>query len=297
MTIPLTSLISETQEVTRYTLHRRPSSRAAQDRKPRELDPRSLATRIKPAVPSAEKGLEPTAPTEGTNHPVSVPQTHQRASEPLRPVAETVESLLLRERTRWAMHVHDGLTQSVTSAVLEIQTLRHRIEADPDVAVEALREVEEAIRHDLTGIREVLFELQEGRVRDDRSFATFISGLVERWRLPARVSIEGDVDSVPHAVLDVAQHIIGEALTNAVKHSGSKDVAIRVRAANGELRIEVEDRGQGLAAATDDDPHFGLKLMQVQAREIGGSITVESTPGRGVRLIAVLPVGGQGEER
>ena len=228
---------------------------------------------------------------------MSVPQTHQRASEPLRPVAETVESLLLRERTRWAMHVHDGLTQSVTSAVLEIQTLRHRIEADPDVAVEALREVEEAIRHDLTGIREVLFELQEGRVRDDRSFATFISGLVERWRLPARVSIEGDVDSVPHAVLDVAQHIIGEALTNAVKHSGSKDVAIRVRAANGELRIEVEDRGQGLAAATDDDPHFGLKLMQVQAREIGGSITVESTPGRGVRLIAVLPVGGQGEER
>ena len=69
---------------------------------------------------------------------MSVPQTHQRASEPLRPVAETVESLLLRERTRWAMHVHDGLTQSVTSAVLEIQTLRHRIEADPDVAVDAL---------------------------------------------------------------------------------------------------------------------------------------------------------------
>ena len=124
---------------------------------------------------------------------------------------------MLRERTRWAMHVHDGLTQSVTSAVLELQTLRHRIEADPDVAVEALHEVEDAIRHDLTGIREVLFELQEGRVRDERSFATFISGLVERWRLPARVSIEGDVDSVPHAVLDVAQHIIAEALTNAVE--------------------------------------------------------------------------------
>jgi signal transduction histidine kinase len=203
--------------------------------------------------------------------------------------------MMLRERTKWAMHVHDGLTQSVTSAVLELQTLRHRFETEPDIAVEALREVEEAIRQDLTGIREVLFELQEGRVHDERSFATFITEMVERWHLPARVSIEGDVDAVPQAVLDIAQYIIAEALTNAAKHSGSKDVAVRVRATTGELRVEVEDRGRGLAAITDDDPHFGLKLMQGQAREIGGSITVESTPGRGVRVIAVLPV-GQGEE-
>ncbi len=228
---------------------------------------------------------------------MNAPHAHPRDDERTRSNAETVESMMLHERTRWAMHVHDRLTQSVTSAVLELQTLRHRFETEPDVAVDSLREVEEAIRQDLTGIREVLFELQEGRVRDERSFATFIAELVDRWHLPARVSIEGDVDAVPHAVLDIAQYIIGEALTNAAKHSGSKDVAVRVRATTGELRVEIEDRGRGLAAITDDDPHFGLKLMQAQAREIGGSITIESTPGRGVRVIAVLPVGRQGEER
>jgi signal transduction histidine kinase len=195
------------------------------------------------------------------------------------------------------MHVHDGLTQSVTSAVLEIQTLRHRIETDPEAAAGALFEVETAIRHDLREIREVLFELHEGRVGDEQPFAAFVGGLVERWRLPARVSVEGEVDAVPQAVLDAAQHIVTEALTNAAKHSGSKDVAIRVRAAADELRVEVEDRGNGLAAISDDDPHFGLKLMQARANEIGGSITIESTPGRGVRVIAVLPVGAQGEER
>jgi signal transduction histidine kinase len=204
---------------------------------------------------------------------------------------------MLQERTRWAMHVHDGLTQAVTSAVLELQTLRHRLGSDPEGAIATLQEVEDAIRHDLTDIRGVLFELHEGRIRDEQPFAAFIGGLVQRWRLPARVSVEGDVDAVPEAVLDTAQHIVTEALTNAAKHSGSKDVAVRVRAGSGELRIEVEDRGNGLAAITDDDPHFGLKLMQTRAKEIGGSITVESTPGRGVRVIAVLPVGGQGEER
>jgi len=98
-------------------------------------------------------------------------------------------------------------------------------------------------------------------------------------------------------VLDTAQHIVAEALTNAAKHSGSKDVSIRLRAGGGELRVEVEDRGRGIAAITDDDPHFGLRLMQARAAQIGGSIEIESTPGRGVCVIAVLPVGVQGEER
>jgi signal transduction histidine kinase len=195
------------------------------------------------------------------------------------------------------MHVHDGLTQSVTSAVLELQTLRHRFEDDPDEAIAALQQVEDEIRRDLSEIREILFELHEGRVRTEQPFAAFIGGLVQRWRLPARVSLEGDVDAVPQSVLDTAQHIVTEALTNAAKHSGTKDVAVRVRAGAGELRVEVEDRGDGLAAITDDDPHFGLKLMQARAHEIGGSIQIESTPGRGVRVVAVLPVGGQGEER
>ena len=203
----------------------------------------------------------------------------------------SVESLMLEERTRWAMTIHDGLTQSVTSAILELQSLRHRIEVDPAGAVEMLEEIEDAIRHDLSEIREVLFELDEGRLHDEPTFAAFVQELVERWKLPARVTIEGEVDMVPEAVLDAAQGVVGEALTNAAKHSGSKDVAVRVVAGQGELRVEVEDRGRGIATVTDDDPHFGLRLLQARVHEIGGSIEVEFAPGRGVRVIAVLPVG------
>ena len=129
---------------------------------------------------------------------MSLPSEQPHAPQPVRhSVATTVESLMLEERTRWAMRVHDGLTQSVTCAVLEIQTLRHRIETDPAGAIAELREVEDAIRHDLTEIREVLFELHEGRARREQPFAAFVAELVERWRLPARVAIEGDIDDVP----------------------------------------------------------------------------------------------------
>ena len=207
----------------------------------------------------------------------------------------TVESMMLEERTRWAMTIHDGLTQSVTSAILELQALRHRIDTDPADAIASLVEVEEAIRHDLSEIRELLFQLDEGRLPQDASFASFVHELVDRWKLPARVTIEGDLDSVPSTVLEAAHGVIGEALANAAKHSGSKDVTVKVVAGPDQLRIEVTDRGRGIAAVTDDDPHFGLRLLRTRVHEINGSIEIESTPGRGVRVIAVLPVGGQGE--
>jgi signal transduction histidine kinase len=231
---------------------------------------------------------------------VSVPRTHARAhlsagTTAPAAVAATVESLMLEERTRWAMTIHDGLTQSVTSAILELQVLRHRIETDPAGAVEVLLEVEEAIRQDLSEIREALFQLDEGKLHDDPSFATFVRELVDRWKLPARVTIEGDLEAVPAAVLETAHSVVGEALANAAKHSGSKDVSVRVVAGAETLRVEVVDRGRGIAAVTDDDPHFGLRLLRTRVHEIDGSIEIESTPGRGVRVIAVLPVGAQGD--
>ena len=233
---------------------------------------------------------------------MSVPREQARAdrrSVPTSPasVLSTVESLMLEERTRWAMTIHDGLTQSVTSAILELQVLRHRIEADPADAVDSLAEIEAAIRSDLSDIREVLFQLDEGRLRRDPSFATFVRELVDRWKLPARVTIEGDLDAMPLPVLETAHSVIGEALTNAAKHSGSKDVTVKVVAGPADVRIEVTDRGRGIAAVTDDDPHFGLRLLRTRVQEIDGSIEIESTPGHGVRVIAVLPVGGQGEDR
>ena len=57
----------------------------------------------------------------------------QRSVHPT--VAHTVDSLLLQERTKWAIHINDGLTQSVTSALLELQGLQHRIRTEPETVV------------------------------------------------------------------------------------------------------------------------------------------------------------------
>jgi signal transduction histidine kinase len=85
-------------------------------------------------------------------------------------------------------------------------------------------------------------------------------------------------------------------LANAAKHSGAPEVSVRIIAGLEELRIEVEDRGNGTIASANDEMHFGLRLMRGRAERIGGTIEIDSRPGNGTRVVAVLPVGVRGDE-
>jgi two-component system nitrate/nitrite sensor histidine kinase NarX len=210
-------------------------------------------------------------------------------------VRHAVEMLMLEERTRWAMQIHDGLTQSVTSAVLEIQTLRARIEADPQGAVEALAQVEREIRGDLRRIRELLFEMtNEDPPSAEPALAAIVRDLGVRWHFPVTVEVDGDLEATNEVVLEAVYAIVSEALANAAKHSGAPAAHVRVTATETDVRIESEDRGRGVAAVKDEDPHFGVGIMRTRAEALGGSLDVESTPGHGTTVVAVLPVGRAG---
>jgi len=227
---------------------------------------------------------------------MSLPSAPVRAENGSAPHDE-VEARVLEERARWAMRIHDGLTQTVTSAVLELQSLRVQILADPAGAVASLSTVEAAIRADLREIRELLFELYEDRRTATAPMAEFVESLVSRWGLPARISIDGDADGAPADVIEAAHAVISESLANAAKHADTPDVDVRVHADAKELRVEVEDRGSGITDTGDDDPHFGLRMMRARAEDIGGTVEIDTTPGGGTRVVALLPVGGRGEER
>jgi signal transduction histidine kinase len=205
-------------------------------------------------------------------------------------VRHAVEMLMLEERTRWAMQIHDGLTQSVTSAVLELQTLRARIETDPEGAVEALGQVEREIRDDLRRIRELLFEMtNEDPPTGEPALAALVRDLGVRWHFPVTVEVEGDLEASSEDVLETVYAIISEALANAAKHSGAPAAHVRVTATASELRVEIEDRGRGVAAVKDEDHHFGVGIMRTRAEALAGSLDVESTPGHGTTVVAVLP--------
>jgi signal transduction histidine kinase len=239
------------------------------------------------------------------------PEAPAPASEAMRTVARivgtaraaidsrrhAVDALMTRERNRWAYEIHDGLTQAVTTAVLELESLERQIERDPVAARQALAATRAEIRKSLSDVRGVLYELHgddKAAPPVDEPLTKYVNDVVRRWRLPARVSVSGDLGGVPKHVQGVAYVVIREALANAAKHAAAGAVAVSVVATGTDVTVEVGDTGKGFdqeaGPSGEARRNFGLEMIRKRVAEVGGTISVHSAPGRGTRVVAQLPV-------
>jgi len=90
---------------------------------------------------------------------------------------------------------------------------------------------------------------------------------------------------------------VREALANILKHSGATHAKISMACCNGNFEIAIEDNGRGFAGesqiANDDrfpGIHDGLRNMAKRLEDVGGSCSIESSPGRGTIVKFVLPL-------
>ena len=254
-----------------------------------------------------------TGPTEiliaGRSQSPAIPLAVMRAAASLVGAAraafdsrqDAVGALMREHRTRLAYEIHDGLTQAVTTAVLELEALGKRVKEDPAEALRDLDLAKAEVRRTLDELRGILFDLSDEPASEratPQPIAKYVDDVVKRWRLPAQVSLEGDLQAAPRPVLEAAYVVIRESLANAAKHSSSQSVAVRVHASGDEVEVEVEDTGRGFTTSGKGRraKHFGLEMMRRRVEEVDGTLAVESSPGNGTRVVARLPVRQQGEK-
>jgi signal transduction histidine kinase len=116
-----------------------------------------------------------------------------------------------------------------------------------------------------------------------------IDGLVSRVALP--VSVDVSVKRLPAGVEATAYFVISEALTNVVKHARAEGARVTARVERGELRVEVSDDGVGGARGGHGS---GLEGLEDRVSALDGHLELESPPGGGTRVRALLPVSDQG---
>jgi signal transduction histidine kinase len=209
---------------------------------------------------------------------------------------DAVSPLPDAQRRNIAFALHDGIVQSVTAALLELEGLRQRIERSPDDAIAALEESKREIRRSLAELREVIFALCGNREPTEAA-ATFTGRVQEalsRWKTPASVRIEGDLGDVSGRILSVAYAVIREAVANAAKHSAGRSVSVDLSRSDGEVSVTVDDEGPGFTSRDEASAraarHVGLDMMRRRVREVGGRLSIDSRPGEGTHVTARLPV-------
>lgn len=199
------------------------------------------------------------------------------------------------ERARVARELHDGAIQALFGLEMRIEALRRAPERSRETIDTTLGELQEAVRHEVQALRDLMQALRPVEIDDSQQLQAVVSSLVERFRrdsgISARFVANADRVNLPPATAIEVVRIIQEALVNVRKHSGGRNVLVRIESPDdGHCRLTVEDDGQGfdfegrLTSSEMDQQQVGPAIIRERARMAKAELILESIRGRGSRL-------------
>lgn len=205
------------------------------------------------------------------------------------------ELSVVEERNRLARDLHDSVTQTLFSVVLNAEAAATLVDRDPAEAKERLSRLREQAQGALQEMRALIFELRPPDLAADGLEAT-LRKHVEVLRRVRPVTIDLRVSgesALPSAVEQGLFRIAQEALNNALKHSRAARITIDLAVDAKQALLTVCDDGAGFDVATQHrrSKRLGLTSMRERAEALGGALHIESQHGAGTRVVAEVPLG------
>jgi len=185
-------------------------------------------------------------------------------------------------RRRIERDLHDGAQQQLVSLALELRMLRTKVkgtgmEADIDTLSERLAAALADLRELARGIHPAILT--------DRGLAPAIGALADRGTIPIATDVRVDRRLDP-AVEAAAYFLVAEALTNVSRYAHASSARVDVARDGEEIVVLVADDGVG---GVDLDAGSGLRGLQDRLATVGGTLSIDSPPGAGTRLLARIP--------
>jgi len=211
-----------------------------------------------------------------------------------------------RERVRVARDLHDGLLQSFTGIVLQLETAHSILAAQPDEAKRMLTEAEAALMNDQRELRSYVQQLRPrgARVELPFDFAARVDDLRARMVQQWGIALSTDVSRVDPTVSRFLGYetfrLVHEAVMNSAKHGAAKNVDVRVQTADGKMRIDVSDDGVGFSfrgRLTLDrirETGNGPFMLAERVAALNGDLVVDSSEA-GAHVEIAVPLGFAGE--
>jgi signal transduction histidine kinase len=189
------------------------------------------------------------------------------------------------ERARIAREVHDAISQHLFALRMIAAGMR---KADP--GHQQAQAIERISADALRDMQTLLIELRPA-VLDGAGLAPALQEICAAYHDRLGITVDASLDDltlprpVEHALLRITQ----EACTNAIRHGSARRLSVSMTRQDGHVELAVRDTGTGFDPAA---PHSGSGLAHIRDRvaELGGTVSIDSAPGRGAALTVRVPV-------
>ena len=208
------------------------------------------------------------------------------------------ERAVREERARIAREIHEGVAQNLYFLGLQLDLCRKLASKEPERVGEELEGLQALLQESLQDLRRLIWalrplELEElGPIEAVRRLARDLQAHVE---LEVTVEVRGEERRFPPDVEGALYRIAQEALHNVAKHAQARRARVAFEVRPERVAVEVEDDGRGfdVERALTSPRGLGLRHLKERVEALGGSLSLESAPGAGTRLRAVLPLRGR----
>jgi len=208
----------------------------------------------------------------------------KRAEEEIRASRSRILEAGDAERQRLERNLHDGAQQRLVSLSLSLRLAQAKLQSDPAEADGLLAASREELAQAIDELRELARGIHPA-VLTDRGLEAALETLATRAPLPVELDVMEE--RLPDPVEAAAYFIVSEALTNVAKYARATAAHVAVRLDDGAVVVEVADDGSGGA---DPAGGTGLRGLADRVATLDGALEVESEPGSGTVVRAVIPV-------
>jgi PAS domain S-box-containing protein len=212
----------------------------------------------------------------------------------LRSLASQLSLAEARERKRIAADLHDRIGQALALTQIKLNSVKNR--ALSTGQVKGLTDTMKLIDQTIREVRSLIFDLSSPLLYEVGLKAA-LEQLVEHFHDEHKIMVALDDDALPKPLDSDGSVLVFQAvkelLVNAVKHASARHIRVTMRRSSETVEIAVHDDGVGFdVSKTDFKPGrkggFGLFNIRERLEYMGGSLQVESKPGKGTRACLVL---------
>lgn len=253
---------------------------------------RWVHARAEPAGSSSEA-----TDTVGTAQDVTVRREAEealcRSRQRLRALGAHHEQMVEEERAHIAREIHDELGQYLTTLRMDAAMLEMTLSENPRIG-QRLASMKALIDEAIQSVRRVASSLRPTAL--DLGLESGIEWLVNDFRERTRIACtlqvcDRGLPEADDARATLVFRILQEALTNVARHACARSVTITLKRREGALELAVHDDGVGFDQTTlRERKTFGLLGMHERAIVFGGSLRIDSAPGRGATVVLSVPL-------